>query len=372
MDKVLVTGGAGFIGQRTVRALLRAGYDVRVLDRLNPPVHPDGAWPAGMPDVECIRGDVRDPADLRRALRDARFVMHLSAYQDYLPDFSNFLSSNATSTALLYELIVAERLPVEKVVIASSQSVYGEGAHVCTEHGVQFPDGRPMAQLRAGDWEISCSSCGAEMTWKASDERHHHPQNAYAISKLSQELIGITLGRRCEIPTTALRYSITQGAGQSFHNAYSGICRIFASCALQGKPLRVYEDGGQQRDYVYVEDVVAANLLALRDRRLDGQVFNVGGASATSVLEYARLVSDVVGVEPRLERRGDFRVGDSRHIVSDSSRLRALGWRQTRSARDIVVEYVSWLREQPLAERLTDTAYQTMRQLGAVGVSTSS
>ena len=371
MDKVLVTGGAGFIGQRTVRALLCAGYDVRVLDRLNPPVHPDGAWPSSMPDVECEQGDVRHPADLLRALRDARFVMHLSAYQDYLPDFSNFLSSNATSTALLYELIVADRLPVEKVVIASSQSVYGEGKYVCVEHGVQFPDGRPIAQLRAADWEIRCPSCHTVMTWEASDESHHHPQNAYGISKLSQEMIGITLGRRCAIPTTALRYSITQGAGQSFHNAYSGICRIFSSCALQGKPLRIYEDGGQQRDYVYVDDVVAANLLALGDARLDDQVFNVGGITSTSVLEYARLVNDVVGVDAPLQRRGDFRLGDSRHIVSDSSRLRKFGWRQTKPVRDIIAEYVTWLREQPLVER-TETAYQTMRQLGAVGVSASS
>jgi dTDP-L-rhamnose 4-epimerase len=364
---VLVTGGAGFIGVRTCRALLARGYHVRAFDRLAAPVHPDRRWPAELPpEVERVEGDVESRADLLRALRGAHAIVHLAAYQDYLPDFSTFLKTNAAGTALLYELIVAERLPIQRVVIASSQSVYGEGSYRCERHGQRFPNARSLDQLRRRDWEISCEDCGHVMEPLPTAELTVNPQNPYGISKLSQELIGIHLGRRYGIPTVALRYSITQGAGQSFHNAYSGICRIFCASALQHRPLPVYEDGRQQRDYVHVEDVVAANLLSLEDRRTDNQVFNVGGSGPTTVLEYAELVREIVGVDVPIEVSGAFRVGDTRHIISDSARLLALGWRRTRSLPEIVREYAEWAAAQTLPPEVAQTAQARMRLLGAL------
>jgi len=368
VKRVLITGGAGFIGQRTAQALVRHGYEVRVLDKLTTPVHPNGSWPKGIADIaECIEGDVQSDRDLLRALRGVQAVLHLAAYQDYLPDFSTFIKTNAASTALLYELIVAHRLPVERIVIASSQSVYGEGAYVCEAHGMQFPDARSSEQLQAGDWEIRCSGCRSALSWRPTDEAHPNPQNPYGISKLSQELIGISLGRRYKVPTVALRYSITQGAGQSFHNAYSGICRTFSICALQRKRLPVYEDGRQQRDYFYVEDVVAANLLALADARADYQSYNVGGHQAMSVLAYARLVRELAGVDVPIQISGTFRVGDTRHIVSDSSKLIALGWRRTLGVAEIVKEYLGWAATQPLPANVADAAQERMRRLAVVG-----
>jgi dTDP-L-rhamnose 4-epimerase len=198
-----------------------------------------------------------------------------------------------------------------------------------------------------------------------------NPQNTYGISKLSQELLGIALGRRYGIPTVALRYSITQGAGQSFHNAYSGICRTFSICAIQRKPLPVYEDGQQQRDYVYVDDVVSANLLALRNARTDYQVFNVGGSEAMTVLDYARLVRKVARVDVPIHASGLFRVGDTRHIVSDSSKLMALGWRPTLAVSEIVEEYLRWAATQPLPTNVADAAQKRMRVLAVVGATDS-
>jgi dTDP-L-rhamnose 4-epimerase len=366
---VLVTGGAGFIGQRTALALSERGHDVRVLDRLAPPVHPAREWPAGFrARFECLDGDVESPADWSRALAGVNAVIHLAAYQDYLPDFSTFVRVNAAGTALLYELIVSQRLAIEKVVVASSQAVYGEGAYACAAHGRQHPDARPLDQLERADWEIRCPACAQSMTSLATDEAVVKPQNAYGISKLSQESLAISLGRRYQIPTTALRYSITQGAGQSFHNAYSGICRIFSTRVLQRKPLPIYEDGEQRRDYVYVGDVVQANLLALDEPRSDYQAFNVGGAQTLTVGEYAQLVMETAGVTLPLERSGRFRVGDTRHVVSDSSKLRALGWRPSTPVRAVVAEYLAWLQGEAVPERVTEAASLRMDAVGAVGI----
>jgi len=367
MDRVLVTGGAGFIGQRTALALNRRGYAVRLFDQLASRVHAREEWPDGLTSsFECVRGDVRARDELLNALRGVVAVVHLAAYQDYLPDFSTFLTTNAAATALLYELIVSERLPIQRVVIASSQAVYGEGAYACDEHGLQFPNARSLDQLERRDWEIRCKVCAQELAWRPTDETVVNPQNPYGISKLSQELVGIHLGRRYGIPTVALRYSITQGAGQSFRNAYSGICRIFSSCAIHGQPFPVYEDGQQRRDYVYVEDVVAANVLALTGDCPAYEVFNVGGQEAISVLDYARVVSTVAGVDLPIDLRARFRVGDTRHVVSTSGKLRALGWRQTKSVAEIVQEYLDWARLQAPPKGVTETAQAEMRRLGAV------
>jgi dTDP-L-rhamnose 4-epimerase len=350
-----------------VEALARAGYEVSILDSLAAPVHPSRVWPDGLPATfECVEGDVRSHDDWQRALRGVDTVVHLAAYQDYLPDFSTFLNTNAGGTALLYEVIVAERLPIERVVVASSQAVYGEGPYRCPEHGVQHPDARPAGRLRAGLWEIPCRVCSGDMSSLAATEVAVNPQNPYGISKLGQELVALHLGRRYEIPTVALRYSITQGAGQSFHNAYSGICRIFALCALLRRPMPIYEDGRQRRDYVYVGDVVAANLLALHDARMDYQAFNVGGASALTVLEYAALVRKLAGVTVPVDAGGRYRVGDTRHVVSDSSKLQALGWKPQTTPPEFIQEYLQWAGGQALPSGVADAAQERMLALGAV------
>lgn len=366
MRKVLVTGGAGFIGGRTATALLAAGYEVRILDALAEPVHPAREWPSSLRSAcECVEGDVRSRRDWASALDGVDAVIHLAAYQDYLPDFSTFFHTNAAGTALLFEVVVADRLPVQRIVVASSQAVYGEGPYRCPEHGIQHPESRATARLRAGLWEIPCPICAAEMMPIPATETVVNPRNAYGISKLSQELVALSLGRRYQIPTVALRYSITQGAGQSFHNAYSGICRIFTLCAMRRQPFPVYEDGRQRRDYINVGDVVAANLLALRDPRLDYQAFNVGGTMALTVRDYAALFQEIAGVDLPIESVGRYRVGDTRHIVSDSSKLRELDWMASTSVRTTIAEYLQWASAQPLP---TDGAAAAQRRMEAAGV----
>ena len=370
--KILVTGGAGFIGSHTVDELLRRGHTVRVLDGLLPPVHAAETVPLYVPaDVEFIHGDVRDRGAWERALPGVEAVFHLAAYQDYLTDFSRFFHTNAVGTALLYEVAVRDHLPLRKVVVASSQAVYGEGRYHCRAHGgdlpaVEYPSARPDAQLRRGIWEIPCPRCGAPMEPQWTGEERVNPQNQYAVSKYAQEMLALSLGRRYEIPTVCLRYSIVQGARQSFRNAYSGVLRIFTQRVLHGKAPACYEDGRQLRDYVSVHDVVAANLLVLERGAADYEVFNVGGNRHVSVLDYARLVADRAGVSTDPVIPGLYRYGDTRHAFSDVSRLEHLGWHPAVPLQAVVDEYLAWASAQPGFADYTGEAHAQMVGLGAV------
>jgi dTDP-L-rhamnose 4-epimerase len=357
--RVLVTGGAGFIGSHTVDLLLTEGYSVRVLDSLAPPVHEDGVMPAYVPsDVEFQRGDVRDADTWSKALVGIDAVIHLAAYQDYLTDFGKFFHVNTVGTALLYETIVAQQLPIQKIVVASSQAVYGEGKYICRGHTavsngkgagdkIFYPPLRSEEQLKNRDWQVHCPDCDGPLEWTLTDEARVNPHNQYAMSKYTQEMLALNFGQRYNLPTVCMRYSIVQGARQSFRNAYSGVLRNFTQRLLAGHAPVCYEDGLQMRDYVYVRDVAQANLLALRDDRANYQSFNVGGERAITVLEYAEMLREKLNSNIEPEVPGIYRFGDTRHIVSDVSKLKTLGWKQTRSIEQIADEYLVWAQSQP-------------------------
>lgn len=384
-ELVLVTGGAGFIGSHTVDALLARGYRVRILDALQPRVHPAGrpAWLAA--DAEFLAGDVRDRRAWEEALRGARAVFHLAAYQDYLNDFSTFLEVNAVSTALLFEL-VAGRHPsaaqLERVVVASSQAVYGEGEYACPRCGARAAPGpRRLERLARGQWEHPCPACGADLEPLALTEETANPQTAYGISKFAAERLAVALGRRLGLAVVALRYSIVQGPRNSPVNAYSGVCRIFTRRLLAGRRPMIFEDGRQLRDYVHVDDVVAAHLVALEHPAAAGEVFNVGGREAVTVAEFARRLGLAVrrqtgGPEISPELPGVFRVGDPRHTVSSSAKLERLGWRAAHGLDRILADYVAWFRATIAAAGTpaelesvaagTDRASEEMRRQGVL------
>ncbi|MBD3233586.1 MAG: SDR family NAD(P)-dependent oxidoreductase [candidate division Zixibacteria bacterium] len=364
--KVLVTGGAGFIGSHTVDALMDRGYDVTILDSLEKPVHLKGKPDYLNPKAGFIQADVRSRNDMLNALDGAEAVIHLAAYQDYLPDFSKFFSVNSVATALIYELIVEKKLPIKKVVVASSQAVYGEGKYLCDKDGIVYPDIRPESQLRAGDWDIKCPVCGEKAQHQLTDESVVNPQNQYAVSKYTQELISLNLGRRYEIPTACLRYSIVQGPRQSFYNAYSGACRIFCLNMYFDRQPTVYEDGESLRDYINIQDVVDANLLVLEKPEADFGVFNVGGGRAYTVVEFAKIVAERFrkDIEPKIP--GYYRFGDTRHIFSDISALESLGWKPKVSIEKSVDDYINYLNEQTDVEDILDYAEKKMKTLNVV------
>jgi dTDP-L-rhamnose 4-epimerase len=360
---VLVTGGAGFIGSHTVDVLLKEGHTVRILDILEKPTHLRGK-PDYLPEeAEFMEGDVTNRRELEKALKDIEIIFHFAAYMDYLTDFSKFFHVNSAGTALLYELIVEKDLPIRKVIVASSQAVYGEGKYFCKEHGIFSPNIRGIEELERGEWEITCPQCKSVATPQITDEEVVNPQNQYAISKYSQELIALNLGRRYHIPTTVLRYSIVQGPRQSFYNVYSGVCRIFCLSMYFDQQPPIYEDGMQLRDYVNIEDVVKANLLVMDDPRADYQIFNVGGGRGYTVLEFAEIVARVFGKEFRPEITGEFRFGDIRCIISSTTKLRVLGWEPENSAEKSVKDYRLWLEEQGAIEDLQAESEQRMKEL---------
>lgn len=363
--KSLVIGGAGFIGSHTVDALLRDGHDVRILDCLQKPVHLKGRPAYLASEAEFIEGDIRDRSVLLDSLRGVDVVFNFAAYQDYLPDFSTYFDVNAVGTARLYELIVGERLPVRKVVVATSQAVAGEGLYNDADGEPFTPDIRPEEQLKKGVWDITDPG-GRPSAWQWTPETVSNPQNQYGMSKLAQEMIAIQLGRRYGIPSVALRYSIVQGARQSFYNAYSGACRIFCLSLFFGRAPVLYEDGNQMRDYVNIHDVVDANLLVMSDERADYRTFNVGGGRACTVRDFARVCAGVFDahIEPAVP--GLYRFGDTRHICSDTSALQSLGWRPKRTCEDSVGEYAAYLRSQTDIEDILDFAEKRMKGLNVV------
>ncbi len=364
---ILVTGGAGFIGSHTVDLLLQKGHRVRILDSLTPPVHIDGQLPVYVPrEVEFICGDVRDRAAWERALEDIDAVFHLAAYQDYLTDFSKFFHVNTVGTALLYEIVVAKKLPIQKIVVASSQATYGEGKYQCETDGIQYPPLRPIEQLMQREWEPRCPVCQRAMRPLVTDETRVTPHNQYAMSKYTQEMLALNFGRRYEIPTAAVRYSITQGPRQSFRNAYSGVLRIFTTRLMSNRAPVCYEDGEQLRDYVSVYDVARANVLLMEDARANYEVFNIGGGRAITVKEYARLIAQRMSKDIAPIAPGEFRFGDTRHIISDITKLRALGWAPRVSLDEIVDGYIAWAQEQPDVRDYYADAEREMKAMGTI------
>ncbi|MCU1297255.1 MAG: NAD-dependent epimerase/dehydratase family protein [Acidobacteriaceae bacterium] len=363
--RVLVTGGAGFIGSHLVDRFLLEGFEVRVLDSLDARVH-RGRIPSYFPEnIEFIKGDITDRSTLLAALHDVDIVSHQAAYQDYMPDFSRFLHVNGVGTSLLYELIVSEKLKVKKVIVASSQAVYGEGQYDCHEHGVFQPLPRSQKQLSEGRWEVRCPDCGRQSKPCLLQESFTNPYNQYAVSKLSAEKVALGLGWLHGIPSVALRYSITQGPRQSLFNQYSGLCRIFVLQALKGLPLLIYEDGLQTRDFVHVQDVVDANMRVLAEDA-DFEAFNVGSGKSTNVLEYANLVRAKIPSGIDVTVRGEYRRGDNRHSVSSIDKLVRLGWRPRRDLSMILDDFLSWVKSVGGIPDHVPDAHSEMKRSGVV------
>ena len=364
--RILVTGGAGFIGSHTCDRLLALGHDVVVLDALTAPVH-RGGWPSYLAaEVERYQGDVRNRDLLANLLRRVDAVYHFAAYQDYLTDFARFTDVNVVSTALIYEIAVAERLDLARVVVASSQAAMGEGLYLCPQDGEQLPGMRAEAALAARQWELSCPQCGGALDMQLTPERVSNPQNAYGMSKLGEEMVAVNLGRRYGIPSVALRYSIVQGPRQSVYNAYSGAYRIFNLHYRQGLAPVLYEDGDAVRDYVNIDDVVDANILVLEDPGAVGRAFNVGGGVAVTTREFAEVVRRHYGSDEPARVTGEYRFGDTRHIFSDIGALESLGWKPQRTTADSVAAYAEWLEGIPDLEGILAAANAQMRALGVV------
>jgi dTDP-L-rhamnose 4-epimerase len=324
--RVLLTGGAGFIGRHVLAEMLRRGHDVRVLDSLRSDVHATGAEP--LEDVDVQIADVRDAAAVDRALEGMEAVVHLAAKVGLgvdVGDLPDYASSNDVGTAVL--LAALARANVMRLTLASSMVVYGEGKARCAEHGMVTPAPRVEAALAAGNFEPPCPICGRSLDAALVDETTpFDPRNAYASSKVAQELYAANWARATGGSVTALRYHNVYGPGMPRDTPYAGVAAIFTSALRRGEAPRVFEDGRQRRDFVHVRDVAAATVLACESAADGMRAFNVGSGTPRTVGEMAHALAEALhGPKPIVT--GQYRLGDVRHITADSSRLRTeLGW----------------------------------------------
>jgi dTDP-L-rhamnose 4-epimerase len=345
--RALVTGGAGLIGSHLSDLLLREGYSVRILDNLEPQTHRKGKPPWMPREAEFLNADVRERTAVAAALRDVDVVFHQAAYGGYMPEMAKYVEVNSFGTAQMLEIIRDENLPVKKIVVASSQAVYREGAATCEEHGLVFPDTRPTVQLAAGDYAVRCPICGEPSEPTATPEDAPvGGETVYAITKSDQERLVLTWGRQTGVPTVALRYSCTYGPRQSIFNPYTGVIAIFATRLLNGQPPVLYEDGEQTRDLCFVGDVARANLIAARSDALDGLPVNVGSGRATTIRKVAHMVSGALEVPIEPMTRGEFRPGEMRHLTSDISRAASAGYAPEVELAEGIERYIGWIRDQ--------------------------
>jgi dTDP-L-rhamnose 4-epimerase len=366
--RVLVTGGAGFIGSHLVDRLLRSGHEVRILDSLDPQVH-DGVPAYLAPEAELVVGDVRDRALVVRCLEDADALVHLAAavgVGQSMYEIERYTSVNALGAAVVLEAAIAARERLEKAVVASSMSIYGEGLYRCPDDGAELaPSPRPEEQLARRDWELRCPACGAVLEPLPTPEaKPLQPTSIYAIGKRDHEEMFLAWGRAYAVPTTALRFFNVYGPRQALSNPYTGVAAIFAARLMNGRAPVVFEDGGQSRDFIHVSDVAAGIEAALDPARADGSAVNLGTGRSVTVLEVAAVLAEGLGVAVGPEVLGDYRAGDVRHCFASTERARELlGFAPQVAFEDGMRELTGWLGGQTAVDRV-DEATAALRARG--------
>ena len=365
--RALVTGGAGLIGSHVTDSLVRQGWKVRVLDNLEPNTHKRGRPDWINRDAEFIEGDIRDRDTITAALNKIDIVFHQAAYGGYMPEISKYVHVNSLGTAQMLEVIRERNLPIKKIIVASSQAVYSEGAGTCPKHGLVFPNVRPVEQLKRGDWEVHCPICDA--VTRSAPTPENAPisgETVYGLTKVDQEKLVLLWGKQVGIPTVALRYSCTYGPRQSIFNPYTGVIAIFCTRLLNNLPPVLYEDGEQTRDFSFVEDIARANLLAAETEKLDGEAINVGSGEGTPIRKVAQILSRLLKIDIQPEGRGEFRPGEMRHLTSDTTKIRAAGYEPRVTLEDGISRYISWIRSQSDIRDYFSQAEQVLRSKGIV------
>jgi dTDP-L-rhamnose 4-epimerase len=368
--KILITGGAGFIGLHLARRLLEEGHAVRILDNFSSQVHgPHGSLPSHLAGrVSLLKGSVSDKATTWAALENQECVIHLAAETgtgQSMYEIEKYNETNIRGTALLCDYLVNARPHrVRKLILASSRAVYGEGKYICRQHGVVFPGMRSIADMKSGQYEPRCRLCGKVCEPSPTDEDSLcAPLSFYGLTKQVQEQMILLFAGCTEITAFALRLQNVYGPGQSLHNAYTGILAIFSSRARTGAPINIFEDGLETRDFVYIDDVVEAIMLCLKSDTPTPEVINVGSGIATSVNAVVREITAYFNSSSPVRVSGDFRVGDIRHNVAALAKAgKLLGYAPRWSFARGIKSFLDWASTQPCEENHYDNSLQEMRR----------
>lgn len=367
--RILITGGAGFIGSHLADELLSQGYRVRVLDNLSQQVHGTNCEKPEYlnDDVELIKGDVRDPQKVKQALEGVDAVYHYAAMVGVgqsMYEVREYTDVNNVGTAVLLEALIKH--PVEKLVVASSMSIYGEGLYKDGSDRIQTGLERNLEQLKAGEWEVKDAHGNELMPFPTPETKNPCLSSIYALSKYDQERMCLLIGKAYNIPTVALRFFNVYGTRQALSNPYTGVLAIFASRLMNDNRPLIFEDGNQQRDFVSVHDIAQASRLALETPEAAYDVFNVGSGNAYTINEIAEKMSNVMGKEHITpEITGKYRVGDIRHCFSDISKAKqVLGYEPQVSLEEGLIALAEWLEGQTAEDRVT----QASAELAARGL----
>jgi dTDP-L-rhamnose 4-epimerase len=367
--RVLITGGAGFVGSHTADALLGAGNEVRIFDNLTAQVH-QAAKSTYIPDgAEFILGDMRDQGHVNAVVKGMDVIFHLAAavgVGQSMYQISEYTAINNLGTANLFQAILDTRSEPEKIVVASSMSIYGEGNYLCSECGEVSPSARPLSQMKDKQWEAICPHCrGILVPAPTREDKPLQCTSIYALSKKDQEEMALLFGAAYQFPVVALRYFNIYGTRQSLSNPYTGVAAIFASRLINRKSPIIFEDGLQMRDFVSVHDVVQANLLAMENSGADGRGVNIGSGQPVSISEVAGELERALEVNVPLEITGKYRAGDIRHCFSDITRAKELlGFRPKTRLREGIDELVASLKSQ----QANDKVDEAMERLSAHGL----
>ena len=369
--RILITGGAGFIGSNLALKLISKGYEITVLDNLSEQIHGNDSdlLKSIEGKVKFIKGDVRNADDWEKALIDQDVVVHLAAETgtgQSMYEVQKYVDVNINGTALFLDYLVNREHTVKKVIIASSRAIYGEGKYQCEHHGFQYPEERLEENLAQGEFEPKCSVCKENLKMVATDETSMiHPSSVYGITKQNQEQMVLNVCKSIGIAAVAFRYQNVYGPGQSLKNPYTGILSIFSTQIKNGNDLNIFEDGKESRDFVFIDDVVDATVLGIEKEDANSEIFNVGSGQGTSVLEVAESLKKSYQSKVDIKISGNFRAGDIRHNVADLSKIQnKFGFHAKVDFQNGIKQFAHWVNQQEIQEDHYAESIQELKEKG--------
>ncbi len=374
INKILITGGAGFIGSNLVLKLIEMGCEVTVLDNLSPQIHgpepeQSALFLAIKDKVKFINGSVENYPDWVAALEGNEVVVHLAAETgtgQSMYQIKKYTDVNVGGSAIFLDYLANEKHSVKKMIIASSRSIYGEGKYSCITHGIVYPDARHSENMANNDFNVKCPICSSDVELLATDEGSKiHPSSIYGVTKQVQEQMFMITGKSLHIPTVALRFQNVYGAGQSLSNPYTGILSIFSTRIKNGNDINIFEDGLESRDFVYIDDVVDSIVLSIFDDNADYNVFNVGSGYCTDVMTVAQSLKSIYKSNSDITVSGNYRVGDIRHNYADLSFIQSkIGFEPKVDFQTGISKFTSWVNSQQVKDDLYEASIAEMKAKG--------
>ena len=375
MKKVLVTGGAGFIGSNLSLKLISNGYDVVVLDNLSKQIHgdnPNNSYTYNLikDKVKFIKGNVNDKKSWDEALtNDIDIVIHLAAETgtgQSMYEVNKYIDTNIGGTSILLDKLVNEKLNVKKLIIASSRSIYGEGKYKCLEHGIVYPNAREEKDMEKGDFNIKCPICHNNVEMLPTDEESlSHPSSVYGYTKKAQEELCMLVGKSINLPVIGFRFQNVYGPGQSLKNPYTGILSIFSTQIKNNNDINIFEDGTESRDFVYIEDVTDAIILSLDNDNANYEIFNVGSGEKIDVLTVANTLKEKYNSNVNINISGNYRLGDIKDNIADLTKIkRILKFKPKVFFKEGISKFIDWVETQEIGIDNYDKSIQEMKDKG--------